>query len=222
MHNFTRKKIDPAIALILLFAAGFSLLAFLVMSNAVFPADMAIISFVQGFESPLFTTVMRFFTFIGSFPVVLGISVLILLLLFKLYKQKAELIVFMIVLVGSPLFNELLKRFFHRVRPEYHRLIDIGGFSFPSGHSMNAFSLYGILAFLLWRHIRSRAGRTALVLFSVFMILLIGLSRIYLGVHYPSDVLGGYTASGCWVAVVIWSFQKYKDKRKQQMKSGGD
>ncbi|MFT9600173.1 phosphatase PAP2 family protein [Mesobacillus sp.] len=110
----------------------------------------------------------------------------------------------------------MLKLYFHRARPDFNRLIEIGGYSFPSGHAMNAFSFYSILAFLLWRHVPTRMGRIAVILLSTFMILAIGLSKVYLGVHYPSDIIGGFLASGLWVAVVIWFFQRYKEKLEIQ------
>jgi undecaprenyl-diphosphatase len=78
---------------------------------------------------------------------------------------------------------------------------------------MAAFSLYGIIAFLLWRHISTSFGRGILILLSSVMIITIGVSRIYLGVHYPSDVIGGFLASACWLAGSIWFYQQYQEKR---------
>lgn len=80
---------------------------------------------------------------------------------------------------------------------------------------MAAFSLYGVIAFLLWRHLRRRHERVLLIMFAVFMTVGIGWSRIYLGVHYPSDVIGGYMASGAWLMLSICLFQIYKSSRKK-------
>jgi undecaprenyl-diphosphatase len=144
--------------------------------------------------------------------------ILCLFIIFFLYKvlhHRLELLLFIGVVVGSPILNLLLKEIFQRARPDLHRLIEIGGYSFPSGHAMNAFTVYGILTFLLWRHIFNRSGRTLLLLFSSFFIIMIGVSRIYLGVHYPSDIIGGYFASGFWLATSIWFFQWYMERRPQ-------
>lgn len=84
---------------------------------------------------------------------------------------------------------------------------------------MSAFAVYGVLSFLLWRHISTRWGRTLLIVISTTMILAIGISRIYLGVHYPSDVIGGYFASGCWLAIAIWFYQRYQEKKVEQRRS---
>ena len=197
---------------------GFSSMAVLISGHKIMMFDQSIISFIQGFESPMLTSIMEFFTFIGSFPAVVVIFILASLFLYFGLKHRTELLLFGGVVIGTPIINGILKQFFHRTRPDLHRLIEISGYSFPSGHAMNAFAIYGILAFLLWRHIPTRLGRTALILISSIFILMIGTSRIYLGVHYPSDIIGGYFASGFWLAISIWFFQRYKEKRFARQK----
>jgi undecaprenyl-diphosphatase len=191
-------------------------MAILISGSKIEASDDSIISFIQGFESPGLTAIMKGFTFIGSTPSVAVISLFSLFFLYKVLKHRTELILFIAIIVGSPILNELLKLLFHRARPDFHRLIKINGYSFPSGHAMSAFAVYGVLSFLLWRHIPTRWGRTLLIVTSIIMILTIGISRIYLGVHYPSDVIGGYFASGCWLAIAIWFYQRYLEKRFEQ------
>ena len=192
---------------------GFSCIAVLISGQKIVQFDQTVISFIQGFESSTLTTIMKFFTYIGSFPSVLVISILATLFLYFVLNHRTGLLLFGATVIGTPIINQILKQFFHRARPDLHRLIEIGGYSFPSGHAMNAFAVYGILAFLLWRHIPTRLGRTILIIISSIFILMIGTSRIYLGVHYPSDIIGGYFASGFWLAISIWFFQRYKEKR---------
>lgn len=192
---------------------AFCLMAFLVTAEKIVQFDNWVIRFIQGFESPVLTKIMEFFTFIGSTPAVIVLCLFIIFFLYKVLHHRSELILFIIVVAGTPIINYILKGFFQRARPDLHRLIEIGGYSFPSGHAMNAFTVYGILAFLLWRHIFNRTGRWMLILFSTIMIAAIGVSRIYLGVHYPSDVIGGYFASSFWLAISIWYFQRYKDRQ---------
>ncbi|MHC0038783.1 phosphatase PAP2 family protein [Pseudoneobacillus sp. C159] len=191
-------------------------MAFLISAHKIVRFDSSIIGFVQGFESPVLTPMMEFFTFIGSAQVTVILSILILIFLYVVLKHRAELILFIALIVGSPIINSILKSIFHRARPDFHRLIEIGGYSFPSGHAMNACTVYGILTFLLWRHISKKGGRILLLIFNITMILMIGISRIYLGVHYPSDVISGYFASGFLLAMSIWFFQRYKDKRARR------
>ncbi|MFD1907262.1 phosphatase PAP2 family protein [Paenibacillus rhizoplanae] len=92
-----------------------------------------------------------------------------MLILFFALKHRLELALFLWVGLGSQLLNTLLKLWFHRERPTIHRLIEQAGYSFPSGHSMAAFSLYGVIAYLLWRHMHSRSERLLLILFTVLM-----------------------------------------------------
>jgi undecaprenyl-diphosphatase len=195
---------------------GFWLTSFLISDQQIVDFDSIVISAIQGLESPGLTSIMKFFTTIGSSPVVIVLSLFLLFFLYKVLHHRIELILFITALVGSVILNDLLKNLFHRTRPNLHRLIDISGYSFPSGHAMTAFTVYGIIAFLLWRHISTKRGRILLILFTVFMILMIGISRVYLGVHYPSDIIGGYLASGFWLSTLIWFFQFYQEKRKNK------
>ncbi|MEH7084994.1 phosphatase PAP2 family protein [Neobacillus drentensis] len=192
---------------------GFSLISLLISDQKIIHFDRTIINSVQGMETPLLTYVMKFFTFIGSAPFVIVLSLFLLFFLYKVLHHRLELILFVTAIVGSAILNGILKNFFQRVRPEFHRLIEIEGYSFPSGHAMNAFTVYVIISFLLWRHITSGLGRGILIIVSMVMILAIGISRIYLGVHYPSDIIGGYFASGFWLTSAIFFFQYYQEKR---------
>ena len=82
-----------------------------------------------------------------------------------------------------------------RPRPDHLRLIKQGGYSFPSGHSMIAICVYGTLIYLVHRKVKNRKIKVALEILLTIIILLIGISRIYVGVHYPSDVITGYLIS---------------------------
>ncbi|MBT2727898.1 phosphatase PAP2 family protein [Bacillus sp. ISL-75] len=197
---------------------GFSLISLLISDQKIIYFDRTVIDMVQGSETLVLTTVMKFFTFIGSAPFVIVLSLFLLFFLYKVLHHRLELILFVAAITGSAILNAILKQFFQRVRPDFHRLIDIEGYSFPSGHAMNAFTDYGILSFLLWRHIPSRFGRGVLISVSMVMILAIGISRIYLGVHYPSDIIGGYFASGFWITTAILFFQYYQEKRYNKKK----
>ncbi|MCU9613253.1 phosphatase PAP2 family protein [Caldibacillus lycopersici] len=192
----------------LLSLIGFTCMAMAISRHDVLQFDQTIISFIQGAESPMLTQLMIFFTEMGSFPAVLSICIVALFFLYFVLKYRGELILFAAVMIGTSILNYVLKLIFHRIRPDFHRLIEIGGYSFPSGHAMNAFALYGILTFLLWRHIPNRLGRASLILVSIIFILMIGISRIYLGVHYPSDIIGGYFSSAFLLALFIRTFKK--------------
>lgn len=165
--------------------------------------DQWLIHHIQAFEAPFWTSIMKFLSFIGSVNVVSIGSVPIILFLLFVWKSRRETVIFLIAVFGSALLNVGLKLMFQRSRPSLNAIITEVGYSFPSGHSMNAFTFYGILTYLCWRHIPIERIRKWLLAFSSIMIVGIGGSRIYLGVHYPSDVVGAYLISLVWLIVLI-------------------
>lgn len=193
-------------------AFGFCILAFMVSHKHIEPFDSTIITFIQSFETPVLTSIMLFFTDIGSGSSIHVFSFVVFILFYFVLKYRFELLLFIVVLLGSHYLFRAIKHIFERARPDTHRLIEIGGYSFPSGHATNAICIYGVLTFVLWSHIPSRIGRYFLLSFSSFIILAIGVSRIYLGVHYPSDILAGYFVGGFWLTLAIYIFQMVRVK----------
>lgn len=179
--------------------------------------DKTLIIAIQGLETPWLTSIMKFFTWIGSGNIVGTITVISATLLYFVFKKPRQAFLLVFVVVGTVILNYLLKIYFNRERPVFHRILDASGFSFPSGHTMMAFSLYVIIAYIAWRNVETRLGKFLLIGFAAFMTLMIGTSRIYLGVHFPSDIAGGLMASGFLVtiAVTVYSlFQSRLDKEK--------
>lgn len=194
---------------ILLALSGFQVLAILISRQQLGRFDEAIIHIVQGWENGVLTNIAKLFSIIGSAAVVIPLVIVAAVLLAIVFKHRKELILLLGGIAGSALLNSVLKGLYQRARPDIHRIVEEQGYSFPSGHSMAAFTLYFLLTYLLWRHLSSKGARITLIAFSAGMILCIGLSRIYLGVHYPSDIIGGFWVSGCWVAVCIRLFRHY-------------
>jgi membrane-associated phospholipid phosphatase len=107
-----------------------------------------------------------------------------------------------VVALGSICLNLVLKQFYHRSRPLLP-LVSASGLSFPSGHAMISASFYGLLIYLVQTHVRRPALRWGLTTGLAALILLIGLTRVYLRVHYATDVLAGFTAGLVWLVVAI-------------------
>jgi undecaprenyl-diphosphatase len=154
---------------------------------------------------PVLTQVMIFFSFLGSglFLTLLGIAICAYLLYIK---WKREAVLFLITNVGELMLNIGLKAFYKRQRPE--PLFDYAlpsSYSFPSGHALGSFCFYAILAWIIVRNVENPATKWAIAIGSVVMIFTIGISRIYLGVHYPSDVVAGYVCAAVWTTTVIFS-----------------
>jgi membrane-associated phospholipid phosphatase len=155
------------------------------------------------FRAPQLDQAMFLVTFLGNvevIAVVTSIAVVLLLLLGR--KRDAALV--LVAVTSSVLFVLLLKLLVGRPRPpvEDARLIQ-GGFSFPSGHSAVSAVLYGTLAYLLMRSVRRLRWRVLIGTATALLVLAIGLSRVYLGVHYPSDVLAGWAVGALWVLWVV-------------------
>lgn len=99
------------------------------------------------------------------------------------------------------LINQALKFIIQRPRPDGFRLASVSGFSFPSGHSMVAMAFFGLLAWFVWKYEKDRRQRTLLLAAFGVVIVMVGVSRIYLGVHYASDVVAGFCLSLIWLAL---------------------
>jgi undecaprenyl-diphosphatase len=164
--------------------------------------DQSIRSFVNDLSSPPSTAAVRRLTELGS-PVLLVPFTLAAALGFLWVRRRRAAILIVVTMLGVVLLNHTLKLFFQRTRPvPYFGLEAPSSYSFPSGHALAAFCFYGALAALLVVRTRRTWLRVALWLAAIAIIGAIGLTRIYLGVHYPSDVLAGYMAGFIWVVTV--------------------
>lgn len=116
--------------------------------------------------------------------------------------------------------NSLIKGLIERERPAGPWLIEETGFSFPSGHAMVSIIFYGLIGYLVWVNVRSGRKAAWLVpVLTVALIMCIGLSRIYLGVHYPSDVLAGFAAGGAGLIGYIMAIHRLTDRRARMQQS---
>lgn len=160
--------------------------------------------------TPFFTML----TIIGT-PIGLGIIVAIVVVFLgtgKRYRWIAYLLVTTIVGGG---INRLLKAFFARERPELAEMLrETTGYSFPSGHAMGSTMVFGALAYLAIRHFRTRNLRSFWVALSLSMIIAISFSRIYLGVHWMSDILAGIAAGTTWVFATTGSYEVLRRARR--------
>ncbi len=139
-------------------------------------------------ESEFMTSFYKIFTYLGSFYTLMIIALLILIVL----KNKKLGIGLSVNLIIVGVLNVLLKIIVRRPRPEDINIITESGFSFPSGHAMMSIALYAMLIYFVYKFIKNKGLKIFLMILLGALILLIGASRIYLGVHYFSDVLVGY------------------------------
>ncbi|MGI8642134.1 MAG: phosphatase PAP2 family protein [Pyrinomonadaceae bacterium] len=165
--------------------------------------DETVRVFVHGFASESLTALMQFITMLGStlFLSFLCVSVFVIFII-KNWKRAAILL--MTTMAGAVILNFALKVSFGRARPvPFFDTPLPDSYSFPSGHSLYAACFYGVLAWLVATRIQNKSLRILIWSLAVLLALLIGLSRIYLGVHYPSDVIAGYAAAVVWILTVM-------------------
>ena len=170
---------------------------------AVTSVDLRIIRFVQNFLSAIPSEIPATFTKLGSsgkltiFVIVVGA----ILILFRKYQNAV------IFLCGMPFvyaFYKFLKICFERPRPPVDmRLVEASNFSFPSGHSTMSMMFYGFLIYFAYKFIKNKILRNVIITFLCLTILSIGFTRIWLGVHYPSDILGGFSLGLFWLSLFV-------------------
>lgn len=176
--------------------------------------DKKIISHVHTLVTPEVRKVMIFISFLGSAKFYIPVCILLLYFFIK-RKQYINSITLINAVLGSAIINFLAKNLYGRVRPEEFFQIKETGFSFPSGHSMVAISSYFILTYLLFRNKSWDKLKIITWILSIVLVVLIGFSRIYLGVHWPTDVIGGFSLGFIWVYINIIIIEVLNNKYKK-------
>lgn len=165
---------------------------------------------INTIDSSIYNTIVRLMntnlTFIMTFISHLGSAVTLITLviggvLLLKNKKHSRLIALNLILVF--VLNRLLKLIIARPRPEVLKLAEAGGYSFPSGHAMISFGFYGFLIYLVYKNISNKKIKYPLIIFLSILILLIGISRIYLGAHYATDIIGGFAIGFVYLVVFV-------------------
>jgi undecaprenyl-diphosphatase len=165
--------------------------------------DQTVTNILIGLRDPFTTEIMKLISDMSSPVIIISIAGITVWFLFAVKKHSWDALILLIALTGAALLNWILKWVFQRSRPDAPSLAQAFGYSFPSGHAMISFVFYGMLVYLLLVNFKRGKITYLLTLFITFLILAIGISRIYLGVHYPSDVIAGYAAGGFWLTGCI-------------------
>lgn len=189
----------------------FGIIATLLLIDKITPFDNVIYNAIISLKSDSVTKFFKLITKLCNEKFIIIATLLIfIILLFK--KKKIGFILTLNVLLCSGL-NTLIKHIFLRPRPVGLKLIKQGGYSFPSGHSMMAVAFFGILIYLVCRSKWKKSIKILLSSLLTVLILLIGISRIYLGVHFASDVLAGFAIALSYL--IIFTSVVFKDKKKK-------
>lgn len=168
--------------------------------------DNMVTDYVTSFRNPALNQFFQFITDLGDvYAYIIATTIAAIFFFFKL-RNKKFILQLLGVLILSALANMALKEAFDRARPTIEHMVVVKTLSYPSGHAMSAMAFYGFLIYLVFRIKMEKWLRIFLVLLFSFLILSIGLSRVYLGVHFPSDVVGGFAAGLIWVAFCVVLF----------------
>ena len=167
---------------------------------------MAYNLFVEKLRSPNLNKVMLLVATLSNTPV----TVIFIIVLLILIKDKKIALTIPANLPLITIINQILKLIIQRPRPIGYRLIEIGEYSFPSGHAMTSMALYGFLIYLSYKLIKNKNLKIFFITACILIIIIIGISRIYLGVHYCSDVLAGWIISIIYLIIYINILKSHK------------
>lgn len=207
-----------AIAAVLFVIAlnGFVQLTDELVENDLTAVDETVSELILAQRSDALTTYLVFITDLGDRYAYLIITIILAIFFFVRQHSWKFIVQTTLVLALASLSNIVLKQVFNRSRPSLEHLVEVNTLSYPSGHSMSAMAFYGFLIFLCVRYRMATWLRFILITLLLIAILSIGISRIYLGVHYPTDVAGGFIGGLIWVAfcAVVFSIFELLRKRK--------
>jgi len=212
MKQLPRRTPSRRTSVVLLVAALLGLFGVLAVHVATGRAqvhDTAILLAINQHASSLLDTVALTVTHSGDMVVIGTVGVLVLAYLLRRH-QRAAATQIAIVIGGAAVLNTLLKLIFQRDRPELWELLTYEAtYSFPSGHALMTSVVAGLLIAMTWRS----NWRWWTLSFGVLYTVLVGLSRLYLGVHYPSDVLAGWCVGAVWVLIVVVAMKAVQKNR---------
>lgn len=171
-----------------------------VFENEIMQGDIIGYNFISKYLiNDALTPFVKIITNFGGVICLITISII----LFILIKHKKIGISIFSNLIIITIINQLLKFILQRPRPTEYRIIDETGYSFPSGHSMISMAFYGYLIYLIYKYIKNKYLKWGLITILSCLIVMIGISRIYLGVHYTSDVIAGFVISIAYLVIYI-------------------
>lgn len=192
-----KKKYFLCGVLVVLF---FVILISILMGRTLF-IDTTIMNIMANIRGEGLTKIVKIVTLFGESKLIL-VLVVAIAAIFYFTKHRADAYMMCLNLFNIVILNKGIKYLVRRERP-LNMLIEEDGFSFPSGHSMLSIGVYGFLMFLIYKSNLEKKYKTILMTLLTIIIVVVGLTRMYLGVHYPSDVIGGYLITGAYLIVFI-------------------
>jgi len=207
------------IVLTLFFLAiiGFAYLAYEVFQVKKDVIDFRIFDFLTRFVTDANTDIMIFITFFATHTFLIPANLILIGYFLFIKKLRWYSIKVPVVAIGSLIIMASLKLFFSRPRPLTPLLEAVKGFSFPSGHAMSSVTFYGLLMYIVWHEVTNKTLKWTLIAFFALFILAIGFSRIYLRVHYASEVLAGFAMGAIWLVISLWTMTRIEKFTRKEI-----
>jgi undecaprenyl-diphosphatase len=197
-------------------ALGFFIwIAILATRGRVLPLDTLGVEWARSYHTPQEIATVLEITALGSLPALL-LVLLIATAFFLTLRRGEQAVLLWIATVSGAILNLILKAAIARPRPPLTTPVHAGFFAFPSGHATSSMVVYATLAYLIVRDAPGTATRTLTILVAALVVLLIGLSRIYLGVHYATDVVGGYLIGFVWADLWVLLFEIRQERKGRE------
>lgn len=178
--------------------------------------DASIDGWLHERATPAATAAMRAVSYLGGSIVLTGLALTAAALLAR-RRARAEVALVLLALGGAALLNQVLKVAFHRPRPRFADPLETASsFSFPSGHATMSMAVYGALVFIAWHRLRHRPARALLIAGPAVLVAAIAFSRLYLGLHYLTDVLAGLSLGSAWLFLCLLVFTLGKQRARHR------
>ncbi|MGZ8516373.1 MAG: phosphatase PAP2 family protein [Chitinophagaceae bacterium] len=203
-------SIELIIVLVLFICAllGFTVIAYRIFNLQNDQFDFLVFDELATIVSAPITNFMQFITFFGNHKFLIPANLVLIVYFLFFKKHRWYSIKVPVIAIGSLLLMFILKQLFNRARPLVPLLEPVQGLSFPSGHALMSMSFYGLLIFLVWENVHNRVWKWSFMTLLFIFILLIGFSRIYLRLHYFSDVIAGFAAGIIWLSLSVWVIRR--------------
>ena len=181
--------------------------------------DERIFSLISPHVTPARTVFMQIITFIGSQNFLLPANIILIGIYLFFLKNKLSAYKIAAISISSVLVMFLMKLFLHRNRPLIPLIAKVHGYSFPSGHTFTSVTFYGIIAYILYKNVKNKAVKWLVISCLILLICLVGFSRVYLRLHYASDVIAGFCLGTIWLVLAKWFLVKAENKEIENIQT---
>ncbi len=199
-----------------------SLIGFVFITRNVFilkneEFDFRVFDFLEPYVSNARNSIVLFFTFLGTHIFLIPANLILIIYFLFIKKHRWYSIKIPVIALSSLALMVLLKNLFGRHRPDIPLIREVHGLSFPSGHALMSVTFYGMLIYIVWNSISRTWLKWLLITLLVLLIIIIGFTRIYLRVHYPSDVFAGFAIGFLWLVISIWIMRRIEKFSKRNI-----